>query len=269
MADLLTDVALLMAEVADELIVPRWRSLDAADIREKEPGDVVTVADEEAERALTPRLEALIPGSVVIGEEAVAADPSLLDGAGDIDDLWVVDPVDGTYNFTQGSPDFGVMVAHVRRGEVVRAWVHLPIHDETVVAELGSGATADGRPIRLDDTATDASAISGAVKTRYLPDDIRPLVEAGIARIGPVDPSTLCAAVEYRRVAVGDMDYVLYWRTHPWDHAPGSLIVEEAGGRCRRLDGQRYRVGDDRSGLLVARGTATWDLTRASLLADL
>ncbi len=269
MADLIDDVSVLIAEVADELIVPRWRALDDADIREKQPGDLVTVADVEAEHALTPRLAALVPGSVVIGEEAVAADPTLLDGAGDLTDLWVVDPVDGTYNFTEGSPDFGVMVAQIRRGEVVRGWIHLPIHGETLVAELGGGASTNGTALRLGDGATDAGTISGAVKTRYLPDDVRPLVEAGIPRIGPLDPSTLCSAVEYRRVAHGEMDYVFYWQTNPWDHAPGSLIVAEAGGRSCRLDGQPYRVGDDHTGLLVARGEATWDLTRRSLLADL
>ena len=108
----------MMAEVADLLrtaaraeILPRFRRLASADIREKGPGDLVTVADEESERQLTRRLMDLVPNSVVIGEEAVAADSKVLDRVFDDAPVWIVDPVDGTSNFAAGKPAFGVIVA--------------------------------------------------------------------------------------------------------------------------------------------------------------
>lgn len=270
MPDLLSTVETIIAEVTEELIIPRWRSLEAGDIEEKEPGDVVTVADIEAERALTSRLAELIPGSVVVGEEAVAADPSVLAAIGGADDLWIVDPIDGTGNFAAGSPDFGVMVAQVTGGDIVRSWIHLPIREETFLAERGFGATLNGQRLApRDDEEADPHDVSGMVKTRFLPADVRALVERGLPRIGPLDPSTICSAVEYGRIATGDLDYILYWRTFPWDHAPGALLVQEAGGVAKRVEGDDYRVGDERTGLLVTRGQRTWDLTRSTLLADL
>lgn len=269
MPDLPSAVQTIIDEVTEELIVPRWRALGTGDIEEKSPGDIVTVADVEAERAMAPRLAALIAGSAVVGEESVAADASVLDALATADDVWIVDPIDGTGNFAAGSPDFGVMVAQVSHGETVRAWIHLPVRGETFQAERGAGATLNGTQLALDDTATDPRHVSGVVKTRFLPPDVRVLVEQGVPRVGPLDPSTICSAVEYGRVATGDLDYVLYWRTYPWDHAPGALLVQEAGGAAKRLEGDGYRVGDDRTGLLVARGSRTWELTRSTLLADL
>ena len=267
--DLIAAVQTIIEEVTDELIVPRWRALEAGDVQEKSPGDVVTVADVEAEQALTPRLADLVPGSAVVGEESVAADASVIDAIGVADDVWIIDPIDGTGNFAAGSPDFGVMVAQVAAGEIVRSWIHMPIRGETFHAERGAGATRNGESLTLTDTAVRPTDVSGVVKTRFLPPGVRVLVEQGVPRVGPLDPSTICSAVEYGRVAAGDLDYILYWRTYPWDHAPGALLVAEAGGRASRLEGDDYRVGDDRTGLLVARGSTTWDLMRSSLLADI
>src|SRR5262249_31532208 len=106
-------VIALMREVAATHILPRFRKLAAHEIHEKAPGNLVTIADLEAERALTPALTALIPGSLVVGEEAVAHDPAILDRLAGDDPVWVVDPVDGTQNFTKAVPCFAVIVALV------------------------------------------------------------------------------------------------------------------------------------------------------------
>jgi fructose-1,6-bisphosphatase/inositol monophosphatase family enzyme len=77
-----------------------------------------------------------------------------------------------------------------------------------------------------------------------------------------------CAAYEYPAVVSDEQNFVLFWRTLPWDHAPGVLFVEEAGGVAWRLDGTPYTVVDNRYGLLVAQNQYVWDLVRTSLLAD-
>ncbi len=104
-------VAEHIRETAQAEILPRFRLLRREDIREKGPGDFVTLADLEAERQLTLRLGALLPGSVVLGEEAAAQDRgrfALLAGEAPV---WVIDPVDGTANFARGQPGFAVIVA--------------------------------------------------------------------------------------------------------------------------------------------------------------
>ena len=112
---LIEQVSDLLREVAAEAVMPRFRKLAESDVRVKSPGEEVTIADEEAERLLNLRLPALLPGSRVIGEEAVSAQPELLQGLGE-GTVFVVDPVDGTANFVKGSPCFSMMVALLREG---------------------------------------------------------------------------------------------------------------------------------------------------------
>src|SRR5690606_9703340 len=125
----------LLRDVADRVINPRFRSLDSAEIEEKRPGDLVTAADHEAEKLITAALSAAYPGAVVLGEEAYAHDPGLLDRFGAAEHAFTVDPVDGTKNFVHGSKDHAVMVAEIRGGQVVRSWIWHPQHRTSYVAE--------------------------------------------------------------------------------------------------------------------------------------
>ena len=90
-------VTAILREVAAEEVMPRFRALAEHEIRAKHGGEVVTVADVAAEREITSRLRNLLPGSQVVGEEATAEDPDLLDKFSQEDDwIWVIDPIDGT-----------------------------------------------------------------------------------------------------------------------------------------------------------------------------
>ena len=104
---MLDQVGELIREVAATIVLPRFRHLSSDEIQQKAPGDLVTVADKESERALTSGLTALLPGSRVVGEESVAADPSLIERVGEGGAVWIVDPVDGTNNFAAGKTQIG------------------------------------------------------------------------------------------------------------------------------------------------------------------
>src|SRR4051794_36156749 len=95
-------VAALLRRAATEIILPRFRNLEKADIREKGPGDLVTIADTETEQMLAPLLRRLSPGSVVVGEEAVSGDAAILNRLKSVDGVWLIDPIDGTFNFAHG-----------------------------------------------------------------------------------------------------------------------------------------------------------------------
>ena len=110
----------LIQEVTDEVITPRFRALASHEVIEKNPGDLVTVADREAEVLLTRAINAAYPDAIVVGEEAVAHNPSLVDAIG-APHVFTVDPVDGTKNFVHGVPDYAVMVSEVRSGMPVRS----------------------------------------------------------------------------------------------------------------------------------------------------
>ncbi|MGW6915261.1 inositol monophosphatase family protein [Kitasatospora sp. NPDC054939] len=263
-------VAEILAEASAEAVEPRFRALTAGDVIEKAPGELVTTADREAEVIIARRLRELLPVPVV-GEEAVAADPSLTRALRTEPAVWLVDPVDGTSNFVAGRPEFAVMCSLVRSGQTIAAWILQPATATLYTAELGAGAWRDGHRLVRAAAGPEPAGWRGSVKSRFLdPERGRRLRRNAEAGFGEVTPGRHAAGIEYPDVADGALDFVLYWRTLPWDHAPGSLLVTEAGGVASRLDGSPYRpqVPGGEDGLLVAADPATWECTRAILLAD-
>jgi fructose-1,6-bisphosphatase/inositol monophosphatase family enzyme len=257
-----------MREAAAAAILPRWRKLARHEVSEKTPGELVTAADHEAERILTAGLLALRPGSLVVGEEAAAADPAIVSRLTD-GEVWLVDPLDGTANFAAGEGPFAVMVALVRDGETVAAWMLDPRRGEMARAERGSGAFLGGQRLRASDDCPPLGALRGAVFKRFLPAELRESIEGRAGAIGEMLPGLMCAGREYPEIVAGARHFALFWRALPWDHAPGTLFAEEAGAMARRLDGSVYRPGDARPGLLVARNEEVWRLVRKGLLADI
>lgn len=269
MADLAGDVAALIEEAAAREIMPRFRLLKEGEVEEKSKGDFVTIADREAELWLSPRLEALIPGSIVIGEEAVAADVARLKLIESDETIWTVDPVDGTANFVAGRETFGVMVGLIRGGETIAAWIYLPVSASLAAAELGGGAwwRDEAGTRRLSAGAAPAAAreLTGAFNTRFMSADWRDRVEAFAATTAE-HRSELCSAVEYTAVARGLKDVVTYHRMMPWDHVPGSLILREAGGVVRDMaTGADYAPRTLAGPHLVARDEACWQMVRAAI----
>ncbi|MEZ0259375.1 MAG: inositol monophosphatase family protein, partial [Alphaproteobacteria bacterium] len=89
-------VADILRHVANVEVLPRFNNLSKGDVREKNPGDFVTVADEASEKMLSAMLREYLPGSDVVGEEAVSKDPKVLEKLATDRPIWVVDPIDGT-----------------------------------------------------------------------------------------------------------------------------------------------------------------------------
>jgi len=256
-------VGALVREVAQSVVLPRFRDLAAGEISEKSPGDLVTAVDLEAERVLTAGLQEIAPEVPVVGEEAVAADSSLLGLLGREGLSFVVDPIDGTRAFVEGDPDFAVMVALVDSGTPVAAWVALPEYDELFAAERGAGTfltRGSGSPerVRRGEAPTTADGarrnVRGGVATFFLPEGLRERIGERVEELAPEVRANdrLWAGATYRRVLLGEDDFIVYWRTNAWDHAPGALLVREAGGISQRWDGSDYRADDERSSLLVA-----------------
>lgn len=249
-------VARHIAEVAAEEMMPRFGRLAAGDIQEKTPGDLVTAADTAVEQRLSPILASLIPGSLVVGEEATAADPSLMKRLEGDDPVWVVDPVDGTLNFAAGIPIFGTMVALIRRGEVLAAWIHDPLRKRTLMAEAGGGTHVDGQRVQVAKGA-DVKRMSGNLAF-HTGDRAQ---AATIARNADKVASIItlrCAAADYFNLAEGRTHFALFNRAWPWDHAPGWLLHKEAGGHGRYLDGSSYAPLNIYGRLLLAPDEPSW-----------
>jgi fructose-1,6-bisphosphatase/inositol monophosphatase family enzyme len=249
-------VAGFIRDTAQAEIVPRFRMLRQEDIREKKPGDLVTVADVEAERRLTRLLRDAAPGSAVLGEEAAAQDPGVLSLLAGSAPVWVIDPVDGTANFARGQPGFAVIVACVERAEVKAGWIYDPLADVMVMAEAGSGAWSGGR--RLAVMGTEPTQMTGAAygRTSAGPRAAQALIGSG--RIGALR-NLGCSGLEYAEIALGRAQFSLHSRSLPWDHAAGMLIVAEAGGLAGFLGGARYDPRIANRPVLAAADRAAWD----------
>ncbi|NHA68002.1 inositol monophosphatase family protein [Phycicoccus flavus] len=245
MSGLSTDaVSDLLREVAAQVITPRFRSLGEGEVMEKNPGDLVTVADREAESLISAALREAYPDAAVLGEEAFAADAGLMDRYLAAEHAFTVDPVDGTKNFVHGSPDHAVMVAEVVGGESVRAWIHQPAHGVTWTAERGAGTWRDGE--RMTTTPVAEGTLPRGATSMWS------LRGHALDGLPAMRLSWVCCGVDYPRLVEGETDYIVYSRSNPWDHAPGTLMVTEAGGAVVHPDGSPYSARSTRPGLVVA-----------------
>jgi fructose-1,6-bisphosphatase/inositol monophosphatase family enzyme len=259
-------LANLLQEAAVKEILPRFRNLDPGDVRMKtEAIDLVTEADEAAERLIKSRIDTVAPGAVFIGEESVAADPALLDKLADADLAIVVDPIDGTFNFAAGLPLFGVMASVVARGETVAGIIYDPLGNDWVIAEKGSGAwmcRPDGSQEKLSVTAgVPLENMVGGASTAFYQEDDRRIVMGNLAKVR-IATSYRCAAHEYRIFAAGHLHFLMYQKLMPWDHLVGTLIAEEAGAFAARFDGSRYLPAHTSGGLLLATDKESWQVLR-------
>ncbi|NKK56231.1 inositol monophosphatase [Rhizobium leguminosarum bv. viciae] len=255
---LVEEVKAIIDEAAATVILPRFQKLRAGDIEEKTPGELVTVADKEAEAFISRQLASLIPQSKVVGEEAASNDPTALHvlSSGDV---WLVDPLDGTANFVDGSPDFAVMVALLRDGCTIASWMYQPATDTWAIAVRGAGAHLNGIAARFTGTPISTANCRGSVLTRFLPEERKAAIRLKSGQFGKILPGRRCSGVDYPSLVLMEQHFLVFWRALPWDHAPGALFVEEAGGMVARLDGSMYMPADQTPGLIVARDRDVWD----------
>lgn len=246
-----------MREASDRAILPRYRVLARHEIIAKAADDVVTVADHESEAILTEKLGALLPEAAVVGEEAAYADASVLERLRE-KLCWIVDPLDGTMNFSEGKPPFGVLVALADRGETIGGWILDTLSGRFCHAGKGTGAWIDGERV-LARTSGETPPIA-AISTIFLDQAEREKVIAYLAPRYRLADIPRCAAEQYPRLVLGINDISVFNRTLPWDHAAGTLFLNEAGGKAARPDGSAYRADEyERRELIGASSPALWD----------
>jgi fructose-1,6-bisphosphatase/inositol monophosphatase family enzyme len=142
-----------------------------------------------------------------------------------------------------------------------------PVTDRLTVVEKGSGSWIEGEQFSVNEDSPELKSMCGAVLRRFLPQDLAEHVMEVEGLFANLSLGSKCAGFDYPAVANGLLDFALYWRTLPWDHAPGVLFLQEAGGRAARLDGSSYSVADHAgTGLLVARNKDTWAKVKSTLL---
>lgn len=262
-------LATILRDAALADIMPRFRRLASGDIRQKTSAiDLVTEADEAAERRIQAACAEAFPHAAFIGEESTAADPALLGAVGTADLAIVVDPIDGTANFAAGAPLFAVMAAVVSKGETIAGLIYDPLGDDILIAERGAGTRlrrADGIEVPMERAlpVPVAEMVGFASTSSFAPAERKALLGnlSGVRVVG----NFRCAGHEYRLAGTGQVHFNLYLKLMPWDHLAGALIIEEAGGYVAKLDGSPYRASDVEGGLLCATDAESWTLLHETL----
>lgn len=254
------DIEEALRKAAAAEVLPRFRRLAQDEVLEKNgPHDLVTVADRRAEEHLTAALTALLPGSVVVGEEAVHADPARYDALRGDAPVWIVDPVDGTRQFVHGDPGFCMLVALAQHGEVLASWTYIPVTDECAVAVRGQGARLGGEVLRAG-APVDGGEIEVATSHPDFTTPEQKRALRGLWTEGVRPRPCGSAGLEYLAVAKGELDAVAFTWENAWDHAAGLLLVEEAGGAQRTVAGDPFRIaGGNALPFTAARDAATAD----------
>jgi fructose-1,6-bisphosphatase/inositol monophosphatase family enzyme len=258
-------VVAVIRDTAEQEILPLWCNLQQHQIEFKSPGDVVTVADRACEDKLSKALVNLLPGSLVLGEESVHRDPSLMKTLESERPVWVIDPLDGTSNFAAGEGPIAVMVCLTYKQKTVAAWIYDHVQQTMLQAELGAGCSLNGAKLATINFSGATADINGALSTKYLPELMKPKANTGARSLG-VTRASGCAGFDYRALVTGEYQFVFYYRTLVWDHAPGVLIAQESGACTGRLDGTPYLPASNKLGLICASDKNIWGKIRNLLV---
>jgi fructose-1,6-bisphosphatase/inositol monophosphatase family enzyme len=258
LAEHASDVEEAIRKAAAAEILPRWRRLAAHEVDQKSgPHDLVTDADRKAELYLTDALVALLPGSVVVGEEAVHANPATYEAIRGDALVWIVDPVDGTRQFVRGEAGFCTLVALAHRGTVLASWTYAPAHDRLAFAQRGKGAHLDGERLFAGVPEPGRDLRVATSHPDYTTDEQKDAL-LGLRADGVAPRPCGSAGLEYLAIARGELDAVAFSWEAAWDHAAGLLLVEEAGGAHLTLAGDPFRIqGGNALPFTAARDAAT------------
>ena len=237
------EFAASLADLADGLALARFGALDLR-VETKPDLSPVTETDRAIEQALRERIAAERPGDVVLGEEEGSS--------GEGGRRWILDPIDGTRNYSRGIPIFATLIALEVEGEVELGLVSAPALGRRWWAERGKGAFRSDGPIRVsgvnrleDETASIGSGVRMSVsKVECLEDAVVSFeLSEGLERLAPLVARAWHARSfgdfwQHMLVAEGSVDVAVDPVVKIWDCAPLKLIVEEAGGKFTDLAGR-------------------------------
>ncbi|MGV8934007.1 MAG: inositol monophosphatase family protein [Gallionellaceae bacterium] len=236
MGAMLKAIAAAIKLVAEKEIMPRYMRVSH---QKKIDGSLCTEADIAAQEALINRLQAIhqVP---VLGEEMSPAQQEAIWGDGK-QEIWCIDPIDGTSNFVHGLPYFAVSVALMREGKSVLGVVYDPVAKEVFAAEHGRGAFLNGERMLQRSPVIDLSAALANVDMKRLDSKLAALLASNppYASQRNFGASTL----DWCYTAAGRYDVYLHGGQKLWDYAAGSLILQEAGGQVCGLEQDDFNHG--------------------------
>tara|TARA_Y100000310_G_scaffold345657_1_gene467815 strand:- start:3850 stop:4614 length:765 start_codon:yes stop_codon:yes gene_type:complete len=233
-------VALKAVKEAETIILKYYKK--EMDIQIKEDTSPVTQADTEAEKCIKKIIKEHFPDHGFIGEESGKESSTS-------EYTWIIDPIDGTKNFTRNIPLFATLLALMKNNEIILGVSNLPALNELLYAEKGKGAYYNEKKLKVSTKKHLNEAYLTFGSLRYMDNHINELMELvknTHAHRGIGD------AYCYHHLAQGNVDIMVEASVEIWDIAPYKIIVEEAQGKVTNLQGKPITV--DSKNILTTNG---------------
>ncbi|MGD9639180.1 MAG: inositol monophosphatase [Alphaproteobacteria bacterium] len=254
------DIINILQEASQKIIMPLFGKLQNDDIKTKtNPNDFVTTADLLSEKFLSSELLKIIPNSLVFGEESAFQEQTSKEVFKSDNPIWIIDPVDGTRNFVNQNPNFGIILSLVIKQEAVLGYIFKPTTGEYIIAEKGSGCIDEKQEaISLPTPKGATPTLNGIVGT----------ITEKIAATVPDVNWFGSAAGAYLDFLKQKTDFLIFkpQTLHSWDHIAGILACHTIGAEAKLANGNEYTVADSKGCLICATNKETWqDLQQLAL----
>ncbi len=235
------NTAVKAARRAGAIINRASLDLDLVKVSQKGPGDFVTEVDKAAEAAIVDILQTAYPEHGILAEES-GETLGAVDARGQQENLWIIDPIDGTTNFIHGLPIYAISIALMQRGQVTQAVIYDPSRNELFTATRGSGAFLNDRRLRVSKRSRMPEALIG---TSLSPNATGRQLAQWTKTFGLISASTSgvrrmgSSVLDLAHLAAGRLDGYYGAGLKPWDLAAASLLVLEAGGLIGDFEGEQ------------------------------
>ena len=217
------NIMIKASEKASKGLIRDFGELEQLQVSIKGPSDFVTNADTKAEKIIIDELTKSRKNYSILSEESGSKENK------DIDNVWIIDPIDGTINFLHGVPHFAISIALKSNNEIVSGLIYDPIKDEMFYAEKNNGAYFNNKRIRVSKRKKmeDCLFASGEIDNENIKQQTN--AKLSIRKSGS-------AALDMAYVASGRYDGYFQKNLNLWDIAAGIIIVKEAGGQVNDLN---------------------------------
>ena len=220
---------------ASKVLIRDFGEIEKLQVLEKGPGDFVTASDKRVEKIIMKELEK--------SEYSILSEETGVVEGKDKDKRWIIDPIDGTFNFLNGLPHFAISVAYEEKSEIISGIIFDPIKNEMFFAEKGKGAYLNNSRIRVSNKSDfkNACLVTGgpkftSKKREFIFEEYQKVstgVRAHVRKSGS-------AALDLAYVAAGRFDG--YWQReiNYWDIAAGLILIKESGGFVNNLNDDTF-----------------------------
>ena len=211
------NVMIKASEKASKILIRDFGEIENLQVSKKGPSDFVTNSDLRVEKIIIDELKKARPNYSIISEENGNENNK------DIENTWIIDPIDGTVNFLHGVPHFAISIALKSKNEIVSGLIFDPIKDEIFYAEKNNGSFFNNQRIRVskkNDINDCLFVTGGKIKNDY---------DLSYRKSG-------CAALDMAYVASGRYDGYFQHNLNLWDIAAGIILIKEAGGIINEIN---------------------------------